>query len=419
MDRDDFGGTYRGPSSTADSRYPRVYRYTAGKRFCLYLFAAILAALGAWLMAVPIRHPSAAGTWLLLSGAGLVLLGGFMAASTALSKLILRADAIELVGPLRTRELRLDALAGRRRQATRGGSILLLVPKTGQAVRLDSGLPRDRLLDAWINALPDLDLLEREASEAKLLADPAFGSNPQERLARLARARGFSKVVNGATVAALAWAYLYPHPYALAIGLLAVLPWCAVLIVMLSRGLIAFDARRNDARPNVAMLLLLPGIVLGLRAMLDVHVLDLMPVFVYGFIASLPLLLSAWMTAPKDAAKPWGFPLTLLLLVALPYGGGGLLLADVGLDHQPAQTFPTHVLRKYISTGKHSSPHLVLAPWGPRVAGEDMSVNRAYYAHVDEGSSVCMSLHPGALGMPWYGLGDCADRPADAATPVP
>lgn len=419
MDRDDFGGTYRGPSSTADSPYPRVYRYTAGKRFFLYLFAAVLAAFGAWLMAVPIRHPSGAGTWLLLGGAGPVLLGGFMAASTAVSKLILRADAIELVGPLGTRELRLDALAGRRRQATRGGSILLLVPKTGRAVRLDSGMPRDRMLDAWIDALPDLDLREREASEAKLLADPAFGSSPQERFARLARARRFSKVVNGAAVATLAWAYLYPHPYPLAIGLLALFPWCAVLIVMLSRGLIVFDARRNDARPNVAVLLLLPGIVLGLRAMLDVHVLDVMPVFVYGFLASLPLLASAWMTASKDAAKPWGFPLTLLLLVALPYGGGGLLLANVGLDHQPAQTFPTHVLRKYISTGKHSSPHLVLAPWGPRVMGEDMSVNRAYYAHVDAGSSVCMSLHPGAFGMRWYGLGDCVAGTADATNAMP
>jgi len=365
---------------------------------------------------VPIRQPVAAGTWLLLGGAGLVLLGGVMAASTAVSKLILRADAIELVGLLRTRQLRRGELAGRRRQATRGGSILFLVPKAGRAVPLDSGMPRDRLLDAWIDALPDLDLIERKASEAKLLADPAFGSNPQERLARLTRARQFSKVANGMAIALLAWAYLYPHPYALAIALLALLPWCAVLIVMLSRGLIAFDTRRNDARPNVAMLLLLPGIVLGLRAMLDVHVLDVMPVFVYGFIASLPLVLSAWMMAPKDSLKPWAFPLTLLLLVAVPYGGGGLLLADVELDHQPAQAFPTQVLRKYISTGKHSSPHLVLAPWGPRVMGEDISVNRAYYAHVDEGASVCMNLHPGAFGMRWYDMGDCV---ADAASQAP
>jgi hypothetical protein len=407
MDRDDFGGAYRGPS-TAASQYPRVYRYTAGRRFFLYSLAAILAAIGAWLIAVPIRHPAAAGTWLLLGGVGLAVLGVCMAASAALSKVILRADAIALCGPLRTRELRLATLAGRRRQATRGGSILLLVPKTGRAVRLDSGIPRDNLLDAWIDALPDLDLQERAASEAKLLADPAFGSNPQERLARLARARQFAKFANGAAVAVVSWAYLYPHPYALAIGLLALLPWCALLIVMLSGGLIGVDTRRNDARPNVAMMLLLPGIVLGLRAMLDVYVLDVMPVLVYGFIAGLPLVLVACVLAPRAAVKPWGFPLMLLLLVALPYGGGGLLLANGGLDHQRTQVFPTQVLRKYVSTGKHSSPHLVLAPWGPQVMGEDMAVNSAYYAHVEAGAKVCMSLHPGAFGLRWYELGDCA-----------
>jgi hypothetical protein len=109
----------------------------------------------------------------------------------------------------------------------------------------------------------------------------------------------------------------------------------------------------------------------------------------------------------------------LLLLVAVPYGGGGLLLADVGLDHQPAQVFPTQVLSKYISTGKHSSPHLVLAPWGPQLMGEDLSVSRAYYAHVDEGARVCMSLHPGAFGLRWYGLGDCVARPVEASTQLP
>jgi hypothetical protein len=417
MDRDDFGGAYRGPA--AASPYPRVYRYKAGVRVALYAFAAILATIGAWLVTVSLRYPAPAGSWLLLGGAALVLLGGFMAASAALSKVILRADAIALCGPLRTRELRLSALAGRRLRATRGGPVLLLIPKVGRPVRLDSGISRDRVLAAWIDALPDLDLQERAASEAELLADPAFGSNPRERQARLGRARQLAKVANGVTVVAVSWAYLYPHPYALAIGMLVLLPWCAVLMVMLSHGLIGVDAKRNDARPNVAMLLLLPGIVLGLRAMLDIHVLDVMPAIAYGVIAGLPLVLTACLLAPRNAAKPWGFTLTVLLLVALPYGAGALLFADVRLDHQPAQVFPTHVLRKYISTGKHPSPHLVLAPWGPKVMGEDMAVNRTYYAHVEPDAAVCMKLHPGAVGLRWYELGDCAIAPVEVAPLAP
>jgi hypothetical protein len=189
MDGDRFDGAQPGSSTAGGSPYPRVYRYKAGVRVSLYAFAAILATTGAWLVTMSLRYPAPAGSWLLLGGAALVLLGGFMAAFAALAKVILRTDAIELCGPLRTRELRLTALAGRRLQATRGGSILLLVPKVGRPVRLDSGIPRDRVLTAWIDALPDLDLQERAASEAELLADPAFGSNPRERQARLGRAR--------------------------------------------------------------------------------------------------------------------------------------------------------------------------------------------------------------------------------------
>jgi hypothetical protein len=226
-------------------------------------------------------------------------------------------------------------------------------------------------------------------------------------------------VANGVTIAVMLWAYIYPRPYGWAIALLALLPWCAMLMVMLSRGLISVIDKPNDARPNVVLMLLLPGFVLCLRAMLDDHVLAVMPVLIYGFIAGLPLVLTACMLAPRDAAKPWGFPLMLLLMVALPYGSGALLLADVGFDHQPAKVFPTQVLGKYISPGKHSTSHLVLAPWGPKVMGDDMTVNRAYYEHVDVDTKVCVNLHRGAVGLRWYEVQDCAAGTTGAPTPVP
>jgi hypothetical protein len=356
---------------------------------------------------------------LLLMGAGLVLLGIYIAASSALARLTLRADAIELRGVTRSRELRISELAGRRRQATRGGSILLLVPKNGRPVRIDSGFPRDSALNAWIDALPDLDLQERQASEATLLADPTFGSNPKERQARLAQARQITKLASGVTIAAMLWAYVYPHPYAWAIGLLALLPWCAVVMVMLSRGLICFDAKRNDARPNVLIVLMLPAMVLGLRAILDDHLVEVMPVFVYGLIAGVPLLLAACLAGKRDSSQPWTLPMLLLPLVALPYGAGLLIHADVMLDHQPVQVFQTQVMRKYISSGRHSAPHLVLAPWGPKVTGEDMSVSRAYYTHVDVDTKVCVDLHRGAVGLRWYEVQDCAAGANGAPTQAP
>ncbi|MFC5581741.1 hypothetical protein [Rhodanobacter terrae] len=412
-------GAGYGQSSSAGVTYPRVYRYKVVARFFLYLFAAILGGVGTWMAAVPILHPSPAGSWLLLTGAVLALLGIYIATSAASARLTLRADAIELRGLWRSRELRLGQLAGRRRQATRGGSILLLIPKTGRRMRLDSGFPRDSALNAWIDALPDLDLQERLASEAALLADPSFGSNPKERQARLAQARQITQLVSGATIAAMLWAYLYPYPYTWAIVLLALLPWCAVIMVMLSHGLICFDAKRNDARPNMLVALMLPAILLGLRALLDDHLMEVVPALVYGLIAGVPLLLAACLAGKRDPSRPWALPMLLLPLVALPYGGGLVVHADVMLDHQPAQVFQARVMRKYISTGRHPTPHLVLAPWGPKVMGDDMTVNRAYYAHVDVAAKVCVNLHRGAVGLRWYEVQDCAAGTTGASAQAP
>ncbi len=57
-------------------------------------------------------------------------------------------------------------------------------------------------------------------------------------------------MANMVTLGAVLWAYVYPQPYHPAILLLVLLPWCAVAIVALSRGLICFDTLRNDVRPT-------------------------------------------------------------------------------------------------------------------------------------------------------------------------
>jgi hypothetical protein len=408
MDQMDRGAGY-GRSSTASVSYPRDYRYSRGVQFFLYVFAAIMGAAGTWMASIQIQQ--AASVVLLLSGLAMVLLAVYIAMSCAMSRLVLRADSIEMRGPLGSRMLRRDAIAGRRRQPTRGKPILIVVPKSGRPLRLDSGFKSDSVLNAWIDALPDLDLQERQASEAKLIADPAFGSSPKDRLDRLAKARQVAKVANGVTVAAVLWAYVYPHPYQLAILLLALLPWCAVAIVALSRGLICFDTLRNDVRPHVALMLIMPALVLGMRGLLDINVVDVTRTLEFGFIAGLPLVFVVSLVGQRNQQRPWALPLLMLLVVALPYGGGLVAVADVMFDHQASQVFQTQVLRKYIASGKHPQPYLVLAPWGPEVTGGRIAVSRAYYMHAQVNTAVCVNLHRGAVGLRWYGVHDCTSVP--------
>jgi hypothetical protein len=82
------------------------------------------------------------------------------------------------------------------------------------------------------------------------------------------------------------------------------------------------------------------------------------------------------------------------------------------------QVFPTQVLSKYISSGKHPQPYLVLAPWGPETSGDKVAVSRAYYAQTPLHASVCAVLHPGRFNLRWYAVHDCEPTTAgvDATT---
>lgn len=412
----DAGNSRTGPDSTipAGTSWPREYRYGASVQWLTYGLAAFIGGAGMWLMAsLGLRVPG-----LLLLALALIALGILIALSCGRARLVLRADSIEMQGVFGTRLLRRDAIAGRRLRPTRGKPIRVIVPRQGRPLAINSGFPADDVLDAWYAALPDLDLKDRESSEAAVAADPSFGRTAPERLARLASARKLAKLASMLTVGVLLWVYIYPQPYVSAIVVAAVLPWCAVLIAGWSHGLICFDSGRNDVRPNLAIMLFGPAIVLGARATMDVNLLDLPHALEFGFLAGLPLVLAASLVRESGASRAWVMPLVMLAFIALPYGGGLLVLADVQLDHQPAQSFQTQVLRKYITTGKHRQPYLVLAPWGPRTQSEQIAVGGAYYAHVVPRSTVCMRLHRGALGLAWYGVNDCQFAPgADAASP--
>lgn len=390
-------------SVLAATRWPREYRYGTAMQWLIYGFAALMGIGGVWMIIGLATHSPV----LLLVSFALIALAGLIVLSCSRARLVLRADSIETQSLFGTRQLRLDAIAGRRLRPTRGKPIRVIVPKQGRPLAIGAGFPADRVLDAWYAALPDLDLQDRQSSEAAVAADPAFGRSAPERLARLASARQLAKLASMTTIGVLLWVYIYPHPYATAIVVAAVLPWCAVLIAGWSHGLICFDSARNDVRPNLAIMLFGPAFVLGMRAMLDVNLIDLPHALEFGFLAGLPLVLAASLVRESGAARAWMMPAVLLAFVALPYGAGALVLADVQLDHQPAQTFQTQVLRKYITSGKHRQPYLVVAPWGPKTQAEKIAVGSAYYAHVEPESAVCMRLHRGALGLAWYGVNDC------------
>lgn len=409
------------PMTVASASYPRIYRYSTVARVAIYACAALMGTGAGWLVYLGVHDAGQGPSIVLLwCGVGLGVLAGLMASSCAVSRMTLSAGSIEVRGLFSSRELRRDAIIGRRLLPTRGKPIQVLVPRNGRALRLDSGYPRDAVLDGWIDSLPDLDKQERDASEAQLAADRTYGASPQERLEHLANARKIAKVANGAALVICAWGYIFPRPYPLAIAALTLLPWVAVVLVAWSKGLIRFDTTRNDVRPNVASLLLLPGAALALRALSDIHLIDVRQALELGFLAGLPLVAAVLLVHQRDdTPRGWGLPVMLLALVALPYGAGVLSLGDVLLDHAAPRSFSTEVTGKYISRGKHPQPTLILAPWGPKTQGGEVTVARDFYAQTSVNSTVCATLHPGEAGLQWYAVQNCERAGSVTSTASP
>lgn len=79
------------------------------------------------------------------------------------------------------------------------------------------------------------------------------------------------RVLTIATGLAALWGFIYPRPYGWLIAVLAALPVVALAVTWIFRGSIQVDGEDTDARPNIAVVLLAPAVILALRAFSTSH----------------------------------------------------------------------------------------------------------------------------------------------------
>ncbi|HEY2111657.1 MAG TPA: hypothetical protein VGH25_08010 [Dongiaceae bacterium] len=207
-------------------------------------------------------------------------------------------------------------------------------------------------------------------------------------------------------VAASAWGLIDPRPYPLAIGLLAILPWLAILISAHWRRN-PEEPEDNASRPDLLLPLMLPGCILGLRAVLDVQVL-------VGWLPFLPAaVIAVLMTLViRRAQSERQIALWLYLLIFIPvmgfYGYGSTVLANKILDQAPPKTYLTIVYDRSVNKiSRHIERDLRLGPWGPRKAAANVEVPRRVFDAVRVDDSVCVLLHPGAFRIAWFEVEPC------------
>ncbi|WP_157971451.1 hypothetical protein [Dyella sp. C9] len=394
-----------------DIRYPVVYKVTTGWRIAMVALALFFAGAG-----VVIAFTASQRS---LEASGVLLLGTFVLIPLALAvycvnyalgaSLTLERDAIAVCKPFVDRRLTRAQIRGRRVVQARNANYKQVVPIDGSPLMIDAtSFGLDDRFQAWFNALPDLDQVAREETLAEVANDPTLGSNPQERLARLQKAQQLGKAIAFAPLLVLMWVMIIPQPYGLAIACAALLPWVAAVLVWLKPGLFKLDGKQGDVRPNVAGLLVTPPLALALRALLDVDMVDVGTLFLWGALASLPLWLAVvW--APRTEAvrgRRWVLPM-LMLPFMLAYGAGLLAITDMMLDAARPQVIPATVTGKDVSRGKSTTYYVHLARWSAAIDKNRIAVPRAYYEAVEPGDTVCVRLHPGRFGLRWVQLGGC------------
>lgn len=87
-----------------------------------------------------------------------------------------------------------------------------------------------------------------------------------------------------------------------------------------------------------------------------------------------------------------------MVSLALTIAGNGVL------DMSPVKLVKTSILRKSVTSGRHSSTHhFFVTSWRPGRSTEDLAVVIPLYVRASIGQSITVEVHSGLFGLPWYG----------------
>lgn len=289
----------------------------------------------------------------------------------------------------------------------RGGT-LDLIPRADykKTISIPGFLRTDTRTASWFEGLTDLDRCGTVVPQAL------------EQRARLDRLRRLMTLLNTLAVGAYFWGLVFPKPYLVAVSVVAAMPLIAVILNLVSGGLLRFSEeadgdkaeaetpdKMRDSRPSVSNWVVLPACVLAMRLIMDCQLLDWWEL---GYWAAGGGLLAALYAAWRDVSvRHWANLLSAVFAGGV-YLGAVIGIADVMADTSAIQRYPVTVVTLHNSTSGGPQLYTVtVGPWGPRVANNDMNVTDVYFRTLHVGDKVCVYLGKGVFGLAWYELGDC------------
>ena len=419
--------THLTPEAFESSAYPRTYGIALGWKLLLLGFGIVFGLggfAGVVLSVIYLPHGQSGAIWAILFlsaiSAGFAASGAYMVFSALTYRVVLATDSVELTEPFRSHRLSCAGIQGRRMLRTQQGfRTLVLVPKdgAGKKLKISLMLKTDQAFDAWIARLPDLDQQDLDRSENEIAQTLYQDLMPQEREARIRQLKVIARCVNWTAIALAVGFFLLPDYHHLLIGTLIAVPWIAIGLVARFQPLYRFGGKRSDAHPDLTQALMIPGLLLMIRALADAHTLDWSGPLMLAIGGALPVSAAALYSDPWFRRQRWTAVLTCIFTLAYGFGAG--LEIDVLADSTKPSIYATQVLGMHISRGsKSTSYYLTVRPWGPITQNEEIGVPAARYLATSIGDTICAYLGKGAFEVAWYQLRDCPEEYVHAFEPL-
>lgn len=392
--------------------YPRTYRFPVGVRLLLAVMAIAVVAVGAFIaLHTGVRANDLTGVWI-LNGI-LFAVAAWLVVMGLRTRLVLHADSLDHRGAFVSRRIAFAQILGRRRvHNSRRGTMIVPRPGNGRPFAVSGDIQRDAHFDAWFARLPDLDAAEHAASLAQVLDDRTLGATPRDVGERLARARSLALI--GVIVGVLALVELQCAPLfwdnPIDVTLAICIPVLALLAAGLARGLVTLTPMhpsRNDARPSLFPMILLPSIGVLARLAAESNFNE-WRLIVLPSLAGGALLAACAMAIDAGLRRRVGTALGTLAGMGV-FVAAAIVWLDVRVDTNAAA--PARVAVVDREAARKAGAAIRLGPAPTPYDWRFVRVSPATLRDLQVGDIACLTEHPGLFHLRWAELHRCAGDP--------
>jgi hypothetical protein len=264
--------------------------------------------------------------------------------------------------------------------------------------RVQVALPVDATLQTWFGEVTSLEWREQSGVLDEVEADAAFGDTPQDRLHNAAREGRTAAWIGWAAVAPAAWAFFYPSPYRVAVGMAIAAPVLLALLTILRRDQWQFERSSRDPRPTTGWAIFICVMILALRAFLDWQVIDWVMLAALSIAGGAVIGVLLRMLLREESPDRWS---TIAWIIAASlYAYGALTPLNMWLDRAGPESYRAVVLETYGESVRVSA-------WGPYDAPQEHDANAWLLDRVEQGGPICADLYRGAFGIRSFDLKPC------------